>query len=87
MPGDPPLQGVAAQPSSTSGREEVVLRSAFLSSSHDLRHIFAVQTLTDAHREGVEVKGRLAVLSTYLGHGEPTYTYWLLSATPLIVSR
>jgi integrase len=49
---------------------------------HDLRHTFAVRTLTDAHREGVEVEGRLAVLSTYLGHGEPAHTYWYLSATP-----
>jgi integrase len=49
---------------------------------HDLRHTFAVRTLTDAHREGAEVEGRLAVLSTYLGHGEPTHTYWYLSATP-----
>jgi integrase len=49
---------------------------------HDLRHTFAVRTLTDARREGAEVEERLAVLSTYLGHGEPTHTYWYLSATP-----
>jgi integrase len=49
---------------------------------HDLRHTFAVRTLTEAHREGVEVEGRLAVLATYLGHSEPTHTYWYLSATP-----
>jgi integrase/recombinase XerD len=49
---------------------------------HDLRHTFAVRTLTDAHREGAEVEGRLAVLSTYLGHSEPAHTYWYLSATP-----
>lgn len=49
---------------------------------HDLRHTFAVRTLTEAHRQGGEVEGRLAVLSTYLGHGEPAHTYWYLSATP-----
>lgn len=49
---------------------------------HDLRHSFAVQTLIDWHRSGVEVAGRMAVLSGYLGHVNPAGTYWYLSATP-----
>jgi len=35
---------------------------------HDLRHRFAVQTLLDWYRDGIEVQARLPLLSTYLGH-------------------
>lgn len=49
---------------------------------HDLRHTFAVRTLIAWHRAGVEVDGRIALLSTYLGHVNPAGTYWYLSATP-----
>jgi integrase len=49
---------------------------------HDLRHTFAVRTLTEWQREGVDVGSMLPVLSTYLGHVEPKNTYWYLSATP-----
>jgi integrase len=49
---------------------------------HDLRHTFAVRTLIDWQREGIDVGSMLPVLSTYLGHVEPKNTYWYLSATP-----
>lgn len=49
---------------------------------HDLRHTFAVATLLDGYREGGNVEGRLAALSTYLGHLGPEQTYWYLSAAP-----
>lgn len=49
---------------------------------HDLRHSFAVRTLVDWHRSGVEVEGRMGVLSTYLGHVDAAGTYWYLSASP-----
>jgi integrase len=49
---------------------------------HDLRHSFAVSTLIDWYREGVEVEPLLARLSTYLGHVHPGNTYWYLSAAP-----
>lgn len=49
---------------------------------HDLRHSFAVATLVDWHRAGVDVEGRMAVLSNYLGHVNPAGTYWYLSASP-----
>jgi integrase len=49
---------------------------------HDLRHTFAVRTLLDAYRDGVDPEARLAALSTYLGHVDPTKTYWYLSAAP-----
>lgn len=49
---------------------------------HDLRHTFAVKTLRDWYRAGVAVEPRLPMLSTYLGHVNPTSTYWYLTATP-----
>lgn len=49
---------------------------------HDLRHRFAVRVLVDAYRTGADVPARMAVLSTYLGHGDPADTYWYLSAVP-----
>jgi integrase len=49
---------------------------------HDLRHTFATNALVQAHRDGVEVDRRVAVLATYLGHVSPASTYWYLSATP-----
>jgi len=35
--------------------------------AHDLRHTFAVDTLADWHRSGVDVGARLPALSTYMG--------------------
>lgn len=49
---------------------------------HDLRHSFTVQTLLDWYRAGIDVNGRMIVLSTYLGHVHPAGTYWYLSAAP-----
>ncbi len=49
---------------------------------HDLRHSFAVHALVEWYRSGGDVEGRLAVLSTYLGHVNPAGTYWYLSASP-----
>lgn len=49
---------------------------------HDLRHTFAVTTLTGWQRRGVDVSTYLPLLSTYLGHVEPKNTYWYLSAVP-----
>lgn len=49
---------------------------------HDLRHRLAVKTLIGWYRQGADVEARLPVLSTYLGHGHLTDTYWYLSAVP-----
>jgi integrase/recombinase XerD len=49
---------------------------------HDLRHTFAVNTLLDWQRDGMDISRRLPLLSTYLGHVEPANTYWYLSAVP-----
>ncbi len=48
---------------------------------HDLRHTFAVNTLRDWYRSGLDIERRLPWLSTYLGHVNPTTTYWYLTAT------
>jgi integrase len=52
---------------------------------HDLRHTFAVNTLIDAHRAGVDVDARIAALATYLGHVSPSSTYWYLTASPQLL--
>ncbi len=53
---------------------------------HDLRHSFAVRTLLEAHQSGSDVKVRLSLLSTYLGHVDPAATYWYLSAAPELLA-
>jgi len=49
---------------------------------HDLRHTFAVTTLTGWYRDGADVQAKLPVLSAYLGHSCPEATYWYFQATP-----
>jgi integrase len=49
---------------------------------HDLRHAFAVATLTRWVREGQDADANIALLSAYLGHVSPSDTYWYLSASP-----
>ena len=53
---------------------------------HDLRHSFAVATLLEWHAQGADVRARLPVLSTYLGHVSPFSTYWYLEATPELMA-
>lgn len=49
---------------------------------HGLRHTFAVNTLVRWYREGQDVQAKLPLLSTWLGHADPKWTYWYLSASP-----
>lgn len=49
---------------------------------HDFRHGFAVNTILDGYSDDGDPGARLALLSTYLGHVNPTMTYWYLSAAP-----
>jgi integrase len=53
---------------------------------HDLRHSFAVHTLLDWYRCGEDVGPKIPSLSTYLGHREPSSTYWYLSAAPELLA-
>jgi len=53
---------------------------------HDFRHRFAVQTLVRWYRQNQDPKRLLPVLSTYLGHGHVTDTYWYLTNTPELLA-
>jgi len=53
---------------------------------YDFRHSFAVNSLIDAHRHRCDVDARIAALATYLGHVDPAYTYWYLTASPELMA-
>lgn len=53
---------------------------------HDLRHFFAISTVTAWYRAGLDVNTRLPLLSTYMGHADPANSYWYLSATPELLA-
>ena len=52
---------------------------------HSLRHTFATNRLTAWYRQGADVHRLLPVLSTYLGHQDPTSTQVYLSMTPQLL--
>ncbi len=54
---------------------------------HDLRHTFAVRTVLDWYRAGLDVDAQLPLLSTYLGHVDPASTYWYLQAVPELLDQ
>jgi integrase/recombinase XerD len=45
-----------------------------------------VETLLSWYRDGEQVIRRMPVLSTYMGHGNVTGTYWYLSNTPELMT-
>ena len=53
---------------------------------HDFRHRFAVNTLLQWYRSGLDVEQRLPLLSTFLGHTHVTNTYWYLWAVPELLA-
>jgi integrase len=53
---------------------------------YDLRHTFACRRLLAWYEEGVDVNWALPLLSTYLGHGRVTDTYWYLTAIPALMA-
>jgi integrase len=68
---------------------QIGLRDALASRGprlHDFRHRFAVQTLVRWYRQDQDPKRLLPVLSTYLGHGHVTDTYWYLTNTPELLA-
>lgn len=67
------------------GRAELSDRKPRRPRIHDLRHSFAVHTLTDWYRAGHDVERMLPRLSAYLGHASPVSTYWYLTATPALM--
>jgi integrase/recombinase XerD len=53
---------------------------------HDLRHSFTVTTLLRWYRDGGDIAVRMPSLSTYLGHVDPSSTYWYLQAAPELLA-
>jgi integrase/recombinase XerD len=49
---------------------------------HDLRHSFAVRTIVNWYRMGLDAGVEMIKLSTYLGHTKPENTYWYIEAVP-----
>jgi len=70
------VASIGLQPRSGSGHPSI----------HGLRHTFAVASLCDWYRAGVDVTSRLPLLSAYLGHVNPISTYWYLQATPELLA-
>ncbi len=53
---------------------------------HDLRHTFACRRLLSWYRRRQDVHHLIAALSTYLGHGKVSDTYWYLTSTPELLA-
>jgi integrase/recombinase XerD len=49
---------------------------------HDMRHRFAVCTLLEWYRAGIDVEREIPKLATYLGHVHANETYWYIEAVP-----
>lgn len=77
--GHPVLQPTFAGLLKVSGVGRSALRRPRV---HDLRHSFTVATLLRWYRDGGDVAMRMPALSTYLGHVDPSSTYWYLQAAP-----
>ena len=52
----------------------------------DLRHSFACARLLRWYQQGIDVDHAIAALSTYMGHGKVTDTYWYLTGKPQLLS-
>jgi len=53
---------------------------------HDLRHTFAITSLVRWYRNNFDVHPQLPLLSTWLGHTDPKWTYWYFSASPELLT-
>jgi len=49
-----------------------------------MRHSFACTVLLGWYRDGADIEANLPRLSTYLGHGNPSSTYWYYSDSRVI---
>jgi outer membrane phospholipase A len=47
-----------------------------------MRHRFAVHTLLQWYRAGIDVAREMPKLTTYLGHAHVNVTYWYIEAVP-----
>jgi len=53
---------------------------------HDLRHTFAVRTVINWYKAGLNIDCEMPKLATFLGHGHIADTYWYLSAVPELLT-
>ena len=53
---------------------------------HDMRHRFAVKTLIDWYRAGLDIEVEIPKLATYLGHVHVHDTYWYLEGVPELLA-
>jgi len=53
----------------------------------DIRHTFAVKTLLNWYRRGLDINQKISLLSTYLGHKKPTDTYWYITGIPELLAQ
>jgi integrase len=53
---------------------------------HDLRHTFAVRRILRWYQEGCNMDQKIPALATYLGHVNPTKTYWYMTAVPELMA-
>lgn len=53
---------------------------------HDLRHTFAVRTMLNWYRSGMDPAREMIRLTTYLGHANPAHTYWYIEAIPELLA-
>ena len=53
---------------------------------HDLRHVFVLRTLLGWYREDTDVEAQLPLLATFLGHVDPSSTYWYFEAAPQLLT-
>lgn len=54
---------------------------------HDMRHVFATNTLVRWYQAGQDPERLLPILSTYLGHAHVADTQWYLSASPELMAE
>jgi len=52
---------------------------------HDLRHTFAVRSLEACGNDRRAISRHMLALATYLGHADPSNTWWYLQATPSLM--
>jgi hypothetical protein len=53
---------------------------------HDMRHTFVLRTLLRWYRQDQNVEAQLPLLSTFLGHVEPSSTYWYFQGAPQLLA-
>jgi len=52
---------------------------------HDLRHTFAVRSLEACDGDRRAIARHMLALATYMGHSDPSHTWWYLQATPTLM--